>query len=189
MEGKLIFQKMAEIQKKVGAIKRDSQGQFGSCRSIADVYRYTHELFSDAEIISVPTVTDNAVSWSFTALDGTSVSCEVPVNMQLIKCFFDVGKMMSYTHKYAITTVFHIPFDDIDDPDTSTDVTIRDAFARDIYHYSGTVMSPQDEGYRILKDEMRKIAQEKGISVHEWKKTNKDEYYSELQHHITLYGV
>jgi len=136
-----IYKKIPLIMGEVGAVKKTEMVQSGPARfnfrSIDQVYNALNQLmskhgvFSTSKILSKdvkPIISKNGgagthatVDYEFTffAADGSSVKTEVTGEA------IDYGdkahnKCEAIAHKYALTQLFIVPYDDMEDPDRAT---------------------------------------------------------------------
>ena len=141
MEEKLIYKKIADVLADVEAVGKDQRVSSGPAkfnfRGIDQVYNALnplmskHKIFSASEILSereekITSRSGNGGTraivkyrYTFFAEDGSKVSTEV------IGEGMDYGdkaynKAAAVAHKYALTQIFCIPYDDMPDPDKQT---------------------------------------------------------------------
>lgn len=136
MEGKIIYQKIADIMKEFGAIEKTQKNtmQGFMYRGIDDVYLILQPLLAKHEVFTITEVLSErseerqtkaggnliyrilSIKYTFYATDGSSVSATV------IGEGMDTGdkaanKAMAVGHKYAILQTFCVPTEEPKDPD------------------------------------------------------------------------
>ena len=139
MSENLIYKRLAEINKEIGAIaKTDKNRQQGfNFRGIDSVYNALHdimakhEVFTTSEIISQETREKETksgttlfyrllkIKYTFHTVDGSSVSTEI-VGEGMDPGDKATNKAMSIAHKYAFLQMFTIPTEEEKDPDFTT---------------------------------------------------------------------
>jgi len=139
MSDKLIYQKLAEIQKATGAIGKDQRNttQNFMFRGIDAIYNALHPILAEHEIVTVPKVlnverterttkTGSALLYSivtmqytFYATDGSYIECSV-VGEGMDSGDKATNKAMAIAHKYALTQVFTLPYEGSVDPDSES---------------------------------------------------------------------
>ena len=139
MEEKLIYQKIADIMKEIGAIgktqKNKTQGFM--YRGIDDVYSALQPLLAKHEVFTIPQVLEEhseerqtkaggtliyrilRIQYTFFTVDGSSVSCIV-IGEGMDSGDKAANKAMAIGHKYALLQTFCIPTEDVKDPDAES---------------------------------------------------------------------
>jgi len=139
MEEKLIYQKIADIMKEIGAIgktqKNKTQGFM--YRGIDDVYGALQPLLAKHEVFTIPQVLEEhseerqtkaggtliyrilRIQYTFFTVDGSSISCIV-IGEGMDSGDKAANKAMAIGHKYALLQTFCIPTEDVKDPDAES---------------------------------------------------------------------
>ena len=139
MEEKLIYQKIADIMKEIGAIgktqKNKTQGFM--YRGIDDVYGALQPLLAKHEVFTIPQVLEEhseerqtkaggtliyrilRIQYTFFTVDGSSISCIV-IGEGMDSGDKAANKAMAVGHKYALLQTFCIPTEDVKDPDAES---------------------------------------------------------------------
>jgi len=135
----LIYQKMANVMRKVGAVAKKSKNtaQGYAYRSVDDVFNELHNIFAEEGIFITYTTLNKEINhleseangksslvheavgdieYSFYAEDGSSISTIVS-GYALDKGDKAMGKLYAYSIKYALMHMFLIPTNDSLDPD------------------------------------------------------------------------
>jgi hypothetical protein len=142
----LIYKKMANVMRKVGAVAKTSKNtaQGYSYRSVDDVFNELHNIFAEEGIFITYTTLNKEVNhlesevngktslvhevvgdieYSFCAEDGSSISTVVS-GYALDRGDKAMGKLYSYSIKYALMHMFLIPTSDSLDPDKDVAPTV-----------------------------------------------------------------
>ena len=139
METKQIYQALCDINKKIGVIGKDrkNEQQNFKFRGIDDVMNELHALFAEHQVIILPTIVDRTreertsqkggvlfythltVSFQFTAIDGSFVTCTA-VGEAMDSGDKGTNKAMSIALKYVLLQMFLIPTEEPKDPDAES---------------------------------------------------------------------
>ena len=139
VKNKLIYQKIVEINKSIGAILKTGTNlkQGWKFRGIDQVYNSLHSLLSDNDVFTTSEIIEQSVEFKtndkgsiivyrfakvkyyFHTIDGSFISTEVLAESM---DYGDKasGKLMSYAHKYAFFQIFTIPTEELQDPDNDS---------------------------------------------------------------------
>lgn len=183
----LIYGKMIEVSKRIGAIGKNERNQMQKFdfRGIDTVYNELHDIMADVGIFSMPEVLNMhpeerksknggnliyrilTIQYTFMAEDGSSVRCTV-IGEGMDSGDKASNKAMAVAHKYALLQAFTIPTKESKDPDAdSHDVAPRDE--RPQPQHRETTATPRAQGnggvFRFGKD--KEGASMKGVSFND----------------------
>ena len=161
-EIKSIFQKVADVQRKIVPIakERNNQSQGFKFRGVEDVYNMVHPLLSEAGIFTTSRIVKDIredkqtksggtvtytildIEFTFFAEDGSFITSQARGEGM------DSGdkgsnKAMAIAHKYALVQLFTIPYQDMPDTDKDAATTLDDL--KELFEYKREALTSEEE--------------------------------------------